>query len=331
MHLPADPLVVASVAVAAVFVLVTGANDGGTLLGLGVRIPGMLPVHALLVLVAALMAGPWLFGLGVARAFTERLVATGSARGTVAFFAAVVGALLVVAVLTWRGRPTSLTLAVVGGLTGAGLGIGLPVSWHGVAVVLGIGAAAPVVGGVLGHGLGVLARRSPSFAAAPRAVRTAHLAAFVVQSLAYAANDGQKVYAVAAVARGVAEGGRTSGMALPLWLVAAVGAVFAVGLLASLRRLAAGIGRSLLPARPLHVVCAQLASSAAVLGSARLGVPVSMTQSVAAALVGTGASDGWRRVRWQQAVRVAVAWVVTLPLSVLAGAGLAVPFRLAMG
>ncbi|NUT32734.1 MAG: inorganic phosphate transporter, partial [Hamadaea sp.] len=81
----------------------------------------------------------------------------------------------------------------------------------------------------------------------------------------------------------------------------------------------------LLPARQWRLVSAELAAAAAVFGSAGVGAPVSMTQSMAAGLVGAGASQGVRRVRWQFARPVLTAWLVTLPAAVGAGyvAGLA--------
>ena len=64
---------------------------------------------------------------------------------------------------------------------------------------------------------------------------------------------------------------------------------------------------------------AELASSVAVLSTASLGMPVSMTQSVAGGLAGTGASEGGRRVRWQFTVPLMTAWLVTLPAGFCAG------------
>ncbi|MFD0597047.1 inorganic phosphate transporter [Catellatospora coxensis] len=56
-----------------------------------------------------------------------------------------------------------------------------------------------------------------------------------------------------------------------------------------------------------------------------MGVPVSMTQSATAGLVGAGASTGVRRIRWQFATPVLTAWLVTVPASLTLGyaAGLA--------
>ena len=94
-----------------------------------------------------------------------------------------------------------------------------------------------------------------------------------------------------------------------------IAGVFAAGALTSVRRLSRGATFKLSPPRPWQLVSAEVASSAAVLGTAGFGMPVSMTQSVAAGLVGAGASQGTRRVRWQFAVPILTSWLVTLPAS----------------
>ncbi|HVL99017.1 MAG TPA: inorganic phosphate transporter, partial [Egibacteraceae bacterium] len=58
-------------------------------------------------------------------------------------------------------------------------------------------------------------------------------------------------------------------------------------------------------------------------GSAAVGAPVSMTQSVAAALVGAGMSYGHRRVRWRAVGRLGLAWLLTLPASAALAAAVA--------
>ncbi|MDQ3789444.1 MAG: inorganic phosphate transporter, partial [Actinomycetota bacterium] len=108
--------------------------------------------------------------------------------------------------------------------------------------------------------------------------------------------------------------------AVPIgWLSLAIGAVFTVGSVVSLRRIGRGATTALVPARPWHIVSAEVASSVAVLGSSVLGMPVSMTQSTAGGLVGAALTQGRTRVRWQFTVPVFVAWVITLPAGFAAG------------
>lgn len=318
------------VALAVIFVFVSGANDGGALLALGIHHPGVPVGRIFAVLVLALLLGPTLFGLGVARAFTERLVALDNPDGEIAFLCGLSVALLVVLMLTRRGLPTSLTLAVVGGIVGAGLGFGLPVAWRSLGVILLVSALAPAAGGMLGFGLGVAARRMPRFDHMPAAVRNVHVVAFGAQCLAYAANDGQKFLAVVSVAEGAVRGstgGALSGVHVPFYLLVLTTACFFVGALSSVRLVAQRVARDLLTVRPMHAVAAEMASSAAVFGSAGLGVPVSMTQSLTAGIAGVGASQGWSRVRWETAVKVVMAWIITLPASVAGAAAVAVIVR----
>lgn len=305
------------------FVFVCGANDGAALLAFGMR-QRELPLYAVLaVLLAAIVAGPALFGLAVAHTFTDRLVTAGT-RGPLVVLAGVGVALALVLALTWRGVPTSVTLAVLGGLAGVGAGLGVPPPWATLAVVLAVAALAPLAGGGLGYLIGLASRRLPSTSRLPGALRLAHVTTFAGQSLAYAANDGQKMFAVVGVAVGVAH--RSPGMqAPPLLLLCATALVFAAGAVLSLRRIALGAAGGLTPPRPWTLVSAGIAASTAVLGGAGMGVPVSMTQSATAGLVGAGASTGLRRIRWQFATPVLTAWLITLPASLALGcaAGLA--------
>ncbi|MEV4411275.1 inorganic phosphate transporter [Catellatospora sp. NPDC049609] len=299
------------------FVFVCGANDGAALLALGLR-QRELPLYAVLaVLLAAIIAGPALFGLAVAHTFTDRLVAAGD-RGPLVVLAGVGVALALVLVLAWRGVPTSVTLAVLGGLAGVGAGLGVPPHWSTLALVLAVAALAPLFGGGLGYLLGLAARRLPTSSRLPGAMRLAHVTAFAGQSLAYAANDGQKMFAVVGVAVGVAH--QAPGMQAPsLVLLCATALVFAAGAVVSLRRMARGAAGGLTPPRPWTLVSAGIASATAVFGGAGMGVPVSMTQSATAGLVGAGASTGMRRVRWQFATPVLTAWVITLPAALAVG------------
>ncbi|GAB2954671.1 hypothetical protein GCM10027280_48890 [Micromonospora polyrhachis] len=306
------------VLLAAVFVFVCGANDGAAMLALAVRHREVPPYVVLAVLLAAIAAGPALFGLTVARTFTDRLLDPTDRRGPLIVLVGVAASLLLVGMLTWRGVPTSITLAVLGGLAGAATGAGAHTAWATLAGVLVVAAVAPLVGGALGLLFGMLARRLPTTSRLTTALRLTHLAAFSGQSLAYAANDGQKMFAVVGVGLAMLHG--SVGMRPPHWpVLLGLVTVFGAGAVLSLRRMARGATFGLLPPRPWCLVSAELAAATSVLGSAGLGAPVSMTQSMAAGLVGAGTSQGVRRVRWQFAMPVLVAWLVTLPASLLAG------------
>lgn len=298
--------------------VVSGLNDGGVLLALATRY-AVIPLRWFLAIVCvALVAGPMLFGVTVADTLVTGLFATDSDAESV-FVIGTAVALLVVWQLTRLGLPTSLTLALVGGISGAAAGAGLAADWTAIGRVLLIGLAAPVVSLAVARYAGKFLEAWGYGAKGVRVFRILHVGAFAAQCLAYSVNDGQKMLAIAAVALasvpaapGILEPANTWWLLLVL---AALMPLFAVGMVLSLRRVTRRIGRELAVLRPVDAVAAEAVGAGAVFVSSVLGAPVSMSQSVAAAVVGSASSKGRGRVRWDSAARVGLAWVVTLPAS----------------
>lgn len=297
------------ISLAAAFAVVNGVNDGGAMVASQLRVPGLRPLAAILVLTASLVAVPLVLGTGVADTLTSGLVEASRAAQPQVVATGATAAIVVVAVLTRRGLPTSLTLGMVGGIVGAGLGRGLPVITSGVVRVVLIGLAAPVVGGLLAQRLVTVSAMALRRRGARGFVGLA-VAATVAQAVAYAANDGQKMFAVVAV----------SAVGITPPVVAGVALLFTVGAVAGLRAAAGTLGGGVVRGGPQEEVTAQLGAAVAVLSSAALGVPVSMTQAVAGGLVGTGMLRGLRQVRWRVAGQLGLAWVLTLPAAAVMGA-----------
>lgn len=304
------------VAVSVVFVLVTGANDGSALLSVGLPMTGLRTFTATVILVLLTMLVPLTLGTTVATTFTHRLVGFTGSDAEAMMAIAVLSCLVVVIVLTFAGLPTSLTLAVIGGVVGVGLGAGEAVDWPVVTTVLAIGVAAPVAGAIIAYLIAALYRLVPPHRLMSRTVVGLHRVAFTVQCVAYSLNDGQKMLAVLAVAFGATTAGQVE--AQPQ-LLAIMGGGFAVGTLLGLPRVGMKLSNGLFAVRAPHTVAAELASGAAVLGSAAVGAPVSMTQSLTGGLLGAGVRDGSARVRWKAVVRMGMAWAITLPTTAAAG------------
>jgi PiT family inorganic phosphate transporter len=180
-------------------------------------------------------------------------------------------------------------------------------------VVLLAGAAAPLLTGLLAFAASrVGLSRLRGLATTRRAYRL-HAVAFTLQCLAYSANGGQKMLAVFALATGATAVGAVRDS---WWLALALAALFAVGVLSSLRRVAASLGQGILAVRLRHALLAEACSFAVVFAGGLVGLPLTMSQAVTGALVGAGTSESATRVRWPAAVRMLGAWVVTLPASI---------------
>ena len=301
---------------AALFAAFTGFNDAGALVGVGLRVGGLRPVTAVAVLCLAVATAPILLGTAVAATLGERLVAFDTGRATLAMIAGVGAAILVTGTLAARGLPTSLTLALIGGIAGAGVGVRAPVDWTVVGLVLLAAAVAPVIGALTALVLTRLMVALPTPEGAGLRLRRLHAGALGATCLAYGANDGQKMLAVYAAVHGAGPAGFARS---PLAVLTITGC-FLVGGLLGLPRLAAALAGGLTAGRADAVVVSELSGAGVVLGTAVLGAPVSMTQSLSGAMVGTGLSQGTRKVRWRGVIRLGRAWLLTLPTAFAAGA-----------
>jgi PiT family inorganic phosphate transporter len=307
-------LVVAALATA----LVSGSNDGATLVALNTRTTAVSPLSAVTALSVFVGLGPFLVGTGVARTVARGLVAFEHAGGSLAFLVAVLASLAVVFWSSHRGLPTSVTLALTGAIVGAGLGFGLPVHWAVVGAVLVAGLGAPLLAALAGAALASVELRLQPPALPRRARRLAEWVGFLLESFAYAANDAEKLVAVMAVALGSASGAlRVSALGQ-----AGMAACFAPGILLSLRPVARRVSDRMVQVRSDTVLAVTFCASAVVLASSALGYPISSTQAGTAALLGVGGRTAPRRVQWGVAGAIATTWVTTLPASVaLAAAG----------
>ncbi|MEU0556622.1 inorganic phosphate transporter [Dactylosporangium maewongense] len=311
--------------VAALFAVFTGFNDAGVLVGIGVGASGLRPPGALALLTTAVLVAPLLVGTAVATTLDGRLVPSAAPGPAfrVQILAGIGAAVAVTVLLAARRLPTSLTLALIGGIAGAGTGGGLvrgggdAVDWAVVGAVLAAAAAAPLIGALVALAAArVVAALPPAGrpGGAAGRLRRLHLGGFAAACVAYGANDGQKMLAVYAVLLG---GGPDRHARSPAAL-ALIAVCFMAGGLLGVRRLG-GAGGGLVAARQDGVVVTELSSASVVLGTAAVGAPVSMTQSMSGALVGAGLSRGARRVRWRKVLRLSQAWLLTLPAAFVGG------------
>ncbi|MFI5262571.1 MAG: inorganic phosphate transporter [Candidatus Limnocylindrales bacterium] len=299
------------------FAVITGANDGASLIALNLDGKALAPLTALALLVFAVVVGPFLLGTAVATTYARGLVAFGGEGGSSALLCAVIAAIGVVFVMSRLELPTSVTQALTGAIVGAGIGRDLPVDWSTVARVLIILVVAPIVSGGLAYGIALLLAHAPPRSGLATHLRPVHAVSFLLQCTAYAANDAQKMTAIMAVALGMV----TTQVVPVIGAQALIGLLFLGGSLFGVRGLASRLGLRLMPVRPLNAITAGFASATAVLASASVGAPVSMAQANAAGLVGSElVLEGYRRVRWAQAARIGLAWITTLPAAVVAAA-----------
>lgn len=305
------------------FAVVTGANNGGTLVAVQLRGSTNPPWVPIVVITAAVAAGPALLGTQVATTVAADLAVFDGPGRALALATVLVVSVGLVALLSARGLPTSLFAALIGAITGVALGLGLAVDATTVGAVFLAAALTPWAGAALAW---IATRAQRLVAPTGRVWRFAvrrQLGSYLLLCAAYGANGAQVMVALVALSlqRSPASVGED------VRLLGGLAACFAAGTVIGLSRLAGSVGSGIVALRPRQVATAKVASTAAVASAAWVGLPVSTTQVVTASLVGCGAAECYRRIRWQHAQRIGLAWLVTVPISLVAAGAVGLAAR----
>jgi len=247
--------------------------------------------------------------------------------------AALLGASAWNLVTWWFGIPSSSTHALIGGLAGAvvaharlgafnwtalGEKVLLPLV---VSPALGFAFAFFLIIGLLW----ALLRVRP--AAVQRNSRRLQLVSASLMAFSHGSNDAQKsmgIITLALLAFGAAghhlpgwmpEWVMPAGDTVPVWVIIVCAAAIALGTAAGGKRIIKTMGTRIIRITPLQGFAAETAGALTILGASRLGIPVSTTHCINAAIMGAGAAKRLSAVRWGVAANIVVAWVITLPMA----------------
>ncbi len=143
-------------------------------------------------------------------------------------------------------------------------------------------------------------------------------------ALSHGTNDAQKTMGIITLA--LVTGGYLQVFAVPTWVIILCATMIALGTAIGGNRLIKTLGGKIFKIRPVDGFTAQLASAAVILSASLVGGPVSTTQVVSSAIMGVGAAERVKKVRWGVAREIATAWLLTIPATALLAAALYLVF-----
>ena len=306
-----------------VFAFLNGIHDSSNIVATMISSRAFSPRAALGVTALAEFSGPFIFGVAVANTIGNE-IADASAINITVLLAAISAAILW-NLLTWYlGMPSSSSHALIGGFIGAVL---IGAGWDKI-MLAGLEKVliALFVSPLIGFAFGFIINRLITFLfanATPRVgwlFKRGQIVTAVALALSHGANDAPKNMGIITLA--LVTGGVLPEFAVPLWVIFASSGMIALGTARGGWRLIRTLGAKFFKIRPLDGFNAQLASAVVILGSSILGGPVSTTQVVSTSIMGVGAAHRFSKVRWGVAVDIAVAWLLTIPVSGLLAAGI---------
>ncbi|MCL4559633.1 MAG: inorganic phosphate transporter [Chloroflexi bacterium] len=303
---------------ALIFAFFNGLRDSSSIMAGVISSRALPPRVALNLCGLAELVAPFLFGVAVARSLTTGLVDPHAL--TLGSITAAIAAALVWTLVAWtQGIPSSSSHALVGGLLGAALIVGGPqaIVTSGLYKVVLPLFLAPVVGSGVGYVLMrvVLLATRDSTPRVNTIFQRLQIVTMISLALSHSANDSQKSMGV--ITLGLLLAGKIQSFEVLLPVIAAC--AFAIGLGASSGdwHLMRTLGRKIYIIRPINALVSQVASTSIVLTSAIIGAPVSTSQIVSMALLGSGAAERVSKVRWQVGGDMLVTWVLTIPVTML--------------
>lgn len=303
-------LVIASL----IFDFLNGFHDSSNIVATVISSRAMAPRVILLLAAVAHFAAPFLFGVAVATTVGKNIIEPSAISPNVVLGA--VGAAIIWNIITWWIRiPSSSTHALVGGLLGSSVvanGFGI-IQINGLLMVLVALFISPLLGLFVGF---LIMRLLMRFLrnATPRisvVFKRLQIITAISLSLSHGTNDAQKTMGL--ITMGLVATGFQESFSIPTWVIAASAGSIALGTLLGGWRLIRTLGGRIYTIRPIHAFSSQAASAAVILGAALLGGPVSTTQVVGSAIMGSGAAERISKVRWQVGQEMLATWILTIP------------------
>jgi PiT family inorganic phosphate transporter len=320
-----DVIVVIVVATALVFDFTNGFHDTANVVATSISTRAMPPRIAVGYAAVLNFVGAFI-SLQVAATIANDVVDP-AAIGLLAVFAGLVGAIAWNLTTWYFGLPSSSSHALIGGIVGAVLVADGPSAVSFDEGILGKVMVPAVVAPILAFvvaGLAILLLYRIVGRLRPGPVtggfRFGQVISGGLLALAHGTNDAQKtmgVIALALVANGTIS---QSDFYVPDWVVVSAAAAIALGTYVGGWRIIKTMGSRIHKMDTAQGFAAQGAGAAVILAASHVGYPLSTTQTISGAVIGSGAAKRLSAVRWGVAGNIILAWVLTLPAAATIGA-----------
>ncbi|MDD2665332.1 MAG: inorganic phosphate transporter [Dechloromonas sp.] len=320
-------LALTTVVIVLVFDYTNGFHDAANIVATVIASRAMTPAQAVVVVGFFEFLGPLLGGTAVANTIGG-FVALDGVAPTLSLAILLCGLIGAIAwnLGTWYlGIPSSSSHALVGGLIGAVVvSVGSEhVVWGfaelseghltGIVKVLAALVLSPLAGfwiGFLTHRLLTGALRAANPGANSR-LRAAQFVTAAGLAFSHGANDAQKSMGILTLV--LLLGGFIPRFEVPFWVMLACASAITLGILSGGWRIVRTLGFAIYRVRPVHALGSQLTAAGVILAASAGGAPVSTTHVVATSIMGIGASERPRAVRWSKAKDIATTWMITIP------------------
>jgi len=111
------------------------------------------------------------------------------------------------------------------------------------------------------------------------------------------------------------EPGPNQAFEIALWIKITCALTMSAGTALGGWRIIRTLGHKMVKLHPINGFAAETSSATVIAVATHLGIPVSTTHNISAAIMGVGASKRLNAIRWTVVERMVWAWVLTIPVS----------------
>jgi inorganic phosphate transporter, PiT family len=319
----ASLIVVVVVLTALAFDFTNGFHDTANAMATSIATGAFRPRTAVAIAACLNLTGAFL-SVQVAKTISGGLVDE-TLINPVVIFAGLVGAILWNLVTWYLGLPSSSSHALFGGLIGATWVAGGvdAIDFNAVLNKIIVPAVlSPVVAALIAVTATYLAFRVTARAqpdGVGRGFQVGQRVSSSMLALAHGTNDAQKTMGVITLTL-ITAGMLAPGSPPPFWVVLAAGLAIGLGTYMGGWRIIRTLGSRVSDIHPIQGFGAEATSTAVILSSTHLGLPLSTTQVCTGSIFGAGAGRRLASVHWGMAGRIVLAWSFTLPSAAVVGA-----------
>jgi len=325
-------LVYLGVVVVLIFDFTNGMQDASNIIATPIASRSLSPAQAVVIVAIFEFLGPLLGGTAVANTIGTFVNLEG-VRNVLSISVVLCG---LFSAIFWNvaaasiGITVSTSHALVGGLIGAVVAsVGVEhVIWgfsllaeHGKVVGVTKVLIALIISPILGFWVGFWTHRGVLFVlqwATPDVnlfFKKIQILSCAGLAFAHGANDAQKSMGIITLI--LLTGGFLDTFHVPFWVILSCAIAMTLGILSGGWRIVRTIGFGIYKVRPVHAFNSQLSSSLVVMTASIVGAPVSTTHIVTSSLMGIGASERPKAVRWTKAKEIVSTWIITIPSTIL--------------
>ena len=321
-------LIVCVVLAGLAFDFINGFHDAANSIATIVATRVLTPRQAVLWAAFFNVVAAFFFTTGVAKTVGSGLVALDAVTPTV-ILCGLIGATLW-GITTWRfGLPSSSSHALLGGYAGSAMvnhamhfgwrSFGEPILLAGWWKVLAFIVIAPTLGLFIAYtlkrGLDKLRKHRGRHAFSEAFYRKGQLVSSAFLSLMHGSNDAQKTAGI--ITGALVAAGALPSFEIPSWVLFSSYGVMGLGTLMGGWRIVRTMGHRLTKLDAKGGVCAEGAAALSILSATLFHLPISTTHVVTGSILGVGAANDIKKVRWSTGRRIAWAWLFTIPAAAL--------------